>query len=81
MEQFFLQAQPLLSAFQDEALSRVPDCRLVSVEFEPLADNASGAIETELRVLKASSRVCFIQGTLKQGTVPVLKARAIFRKK
>ena len=82
MQAFLKLSETLLLALEKEALARVPDCHLITVEMEPLAEAATfDDLVPDIRVMKASSRVCFLQGTLKQGSVPVLKARAIFRQK
>lgn len=74
-------ADPLLTAFAREVESRISDARLISLEIEPLSDRSGDDLQTTIRVLKASSRVCFIQGQVQIGDEPILKARAIYRKK
>lgn len=73
-------ANLLLQAFEKEVEQIVPGANLISLEIEPL-NKDEGELRLETRVLKSSSRVCFIQGSIFTGETPVLKARAIFRKK
>lgn len=81
MSDFILRADSLFRDIEARARELVPDGALVSIQFEPLTDDLAGDTENDIRVLKASSRICFIQGVLSVGETPVLKARAIFRKK
>lgn len=74
-------ADPLLTAFASEVEDRISDARLISLEIEPLSDKTGDDLQTTVRVLKASSRVCFIQGQVLIGDEPVLKVRAIYRKR
>lgn len=73
-------ADKLLDALETEVEQTVPGAKLISLEIEPL-NEGEGEHRLETRILKSSSRVCFIQGSVFTGETPVLKARAIFRKK
>ena len=80
MERFIAQTKILMQALEAAAHEVVPESKLVTVDLEPLNEDVDGDQSVDVRILKSSYRVYFLQGTLMLGSSPALKARAVFRK-
>ena len=80
MENVITHSAIALRALETEATARIPGCKLVTVDIERLGDTPDLSVPvTDVRVMKTSKRMCFLQAIITCDQVPVLKARAIFK--
>ena len=69
----------LLTALSEEADSKLGTNQLISIEYEQVVPRSSWEGEIEVRTLKASSRICFLNATLTDGDEVIFKAGAVFK--